>query len=56
MKKCPDRLREPPTRSRWTELLEDSPSKCVHRFEITDPLCIGCSGRDKECDRYECEN
>ena len=56
MKKCPDRPLEPPTRSRWTELLEDRDGKCAHRFEINDPLCIGCSGRDKECDRYECEN
>ncbi len=56
MNKCPDRPLVPPTRSRWTELLEDGAERCANRFCITDPLCITCSGRDKECDRYECED
>lgn len=55
MRYCPDRLLEPPTQPRWTELLDDRSGKCVHRFEINNPLCIGCSGKDKECDQYEHE-
>lgn len=55
MMKCPDRPLEPSMRPRWHELIEDDGERCAHRFEINDPLCITCSGRDKECDRYEQE-
>ncbi len=55
MRNCPDRPLEPSMWPRWHELLEDRGGCCAHRFDITDPLCKVCSGKDKECDRYERE-